>query len=174
MIFKIMQKKKYQIGLVIGRFQPLHKGHAFLIKKALTFAECLIIGIGSTNVKNSDNPLSFFQRKQLVQLYVRSEGLKDKVKKIISLPDVPNDNEWLKDTLKKTGKIDVVIGNNDWVNGIFEEAGVPIVEIPYYKRYLMEGVKIRKLMKDGKSWENRVPSSTLKVLKNFLQSTQTS
>jgi len=63
-----------------------------------------------------------------------------------------------------SGKIDVVIGNNEWTNGIFERAGYPVLRLGFYKRYLYEGVRIRRLIKIGKRWENRVPDYIVTLL----------
>lgn len=38
-----MLKKPYQIGLVVGKFSPLHKGHEYLIETANSYCEKLII-----------------------------------------------------------------------------------------------------------------------------------
>ena len=46
-------------ALIVGRFQPFHKGHLFLIKKALEKANKIIIGIGSANIIDENNPIDF-------------------------------------------------------------------------------------------------------------------
>lgn len=160
----IISIKKYKIGLVIGRFQPFHYGHAYLLHKALGVADKIIVGIGSSNVTNSDNPWSYQKRRKMLELFIQKEVLQSRIIKIVPLPDHPDDNVWLKETLKKCGSIGVVIGNNDWVEGIFKGANLPVVRINHYKRILFEGYKIRKLMMQGKKWENRVP----KILRPLL------
>lgn len=156
---------KYKIGLVIGRFQPFHYGHAYLLHKALAIADKIIIGIGSSNIKNSDNPWNYQKRRKMLELFIQKEKLESKINSIISLPDDPDDNVWLKETLKKTGSIDVVIGNNDWVEGIFKAARIPVAKVNHYKRFLFEGYKIRRLMQSGKKWENRVPAYIIPLIK---------
>lgn len=157
--------KKYKIGLVIGRFQPFHKGHQYLIDRALEIAEKIVIGIGSSNVKNSNNPWSYQERKKMLELFIKKEGIANKVISIVFLPDYPNDDVWLAKTLKKTGRVDIVIGNNDWVKGIFENVKIPVITINHYKRRTLEGYKIRKLMRRQKKWEERVPSYLVDEIK---------
>lgn len=149
--------KKYKTGIVIGRFQPFHNGHKYLIKKALEFCEEIIIGIGSSNVSDDTNPYSFVKRKSFVKEFVKNENIGSQVKKIIAIPDHPNDDVWLSNVLKKSGEFDVSVGDNEWVNGIFEKAGIPVVRVGYYRRNMLEGTKIRKLMKSEEKWEDRVP-----------------
>lgn len=149
--------QKYSIGLVIGRFQPFHKGHKYLIKKALHVSKNIKIAIGSSNVNDLDNPYDFETRKAMLELFLEKEGLRDKVISIFPSPDIPDDGKWLEDILKRAGTFDVVIGNNDWVNGIFEDAKYKVLVISHYKRNILEGKKIRQLMREGKTWEKRVP-----------------
>ena len=156
--------KKYGVGIVIGRFQPFHKGHAHLIDRALRLCNKLIIGIGSSNTIDKDNPFSYEKRLEMVTRFIENEKLQHRIEKIVPIPDVPNDDEWLKLTIKNAGKFDVALGNNDWVNGIFKERGIGIIEFPFYKRHLLEGTKIRDLMQAGKPWRDRVPSIISKII----------
>lgn len=153
----MMSEKKFKVGLVIGRFQPFHKGHLYLLQGALKVADKIVIGIGSSNVSNSDNPWSFEERKEVIEEVLKKEKLQDVVIKIIDIPDVPDDSEWLEIANKNVGRFNVIIGNNEWVNGIYEKVGIPVVRVDLFKRYLHEGTKIRKLMKEKKSWQSRVP-----------------
>ena len=156
---------RYNTGLLIGRFQPFHFGHLYLIKKALEEVEKLIIGIGSANIKNRDNPLSFEQRKKLLDAVFKKENLVKKISKIAPINDYSDDNIWLEKTLDVIGAIDVIIGNNEWVNSIFEAKNYPILRIGLYKRYLYESQKIRELIRAGHKWSNRIPSYLVKAIK---------
>lgn len=102
----------------------------------------------------------------MVQKFIKEEGLQNKIEKIVPIPDVPDDEEWLKITLENSGKFDVSFGNNDWVNEIFKSKGIAVIEVPFYQRYLLEGTKIRELMREGKEWRDRVPVSLLDLINN--------
>jgi nicotinamide-nucleotide adenylyltransferase len=148
---------KYKKALIVGRFQPFHLGHKYLIDKALEFADTVIIAVGSSNIKDDKNPYSFKTRKSFVQEFIIHEKLNSKVLDIISIEDVPDDDEWFGIIEKKVKDIDVVVGDNDWVNGIFEKRKIPVVNIGYLKRNILTGTEIRKNIKEKKSWEERVP-----------------
>lgn len=153
------------IGLVIGRFQPFHNGHKYLIQKALEEVDKVIINIGSANAVDENNPYNFEQRKKMVEEFIKKEGLAGKVLKIVPTNDIPDDDEWVRQTIAACGKVDVIISNNDsGVNIFFERAGYKVLRIPYYKRHLYEGWRIRKLMKEGKQWKSRVPSYIIPFL----------
>lgn len=160
-----MEKRRYEIGLLIGRFQPFHNGHLYLIKESLKKVDLLIIGIGSSNLNDEGNPFDFGTRKKMVETVFEKEGLSDRLLKIVPIPDVPDDDEWLQITLKAVGKSDIVIGNNEWTNGIFEKAGIPVLRIAYHKRHLYEGSKIRQLLQSRERWEDRVPYYLVRYLK---------
>ncbi|MEK7186517.1 MAG: adenylyltransferase/cytidyltransferase family protein [Patescibacteria group bacterium] len=148
---------KVKIGLVIGRFQPFHKGHLYLIKKALKEADKIIVAIGSSNISDENNPLSYKTRIKMLKKVIVREKLVNKVIKIIPSPDDPSDDIWLAKLLKNAGKFDIALGNNDWTNGILGKAGYKVLEIPYLKRSSYQGTVIRKLIKSNNKWENLVP-----------------
>lgn len=157
--------KKFKTGLVIGRFQPFHLGHKYLIERSLEICGNIIIGIGSSNISDAKNPYSYIERKKFIQEFIKEEGIEKHVIKIVSIPDHPDDTIWLSRLIDKTGKIDASIGDNAWVNGIFERANVPVVKIGLFKRRTLEGTKIRKLMQEDGKWEDRVPISIQMLLK---------
>lgn len=148
---------RYKTALLIGRFQPFHFGHLYLIKKALTVSDNLIIGIGSSNRTDVKNPLPWQMRRKMIEKVIKKEKLNGKITKIIPLKDFFHDEKWLNNVVKKTGGFDLVVGNNDWVNRIMRDGGKKVMRVPYYKRYLYEGEKIRRLMNENKEWRSRVP-----------------
>ncbi|MEK6952504.1 MAG: adenylyltransferase/cytidyltransferase family protein [Nanoarchaeota archaeon] len=143
---------RHKTGLIIGRFQPFHKGHLYLVKKALEYVDEIIIGVGSVNIKNNDNPFNFKERKNLIEVSLEKYKIINKIKKIVPIDDYPdNDDIWLDELKKKTGSFNVVFGNNEWVNGILEDRGVKVVRFKLYKRNIYEGKKIREEMKKAKN-----------------------
>ena len=85
----------YKIGLYCGRFQPIHLGHIFIIKEALSRVDILIIAIGSSLEEFTErNPFSFQQRKLLIE-----ESMRDIPGKfiIVGVPDrdnIKDDSSW--------------------------------------------------------------------------------
>ncbi len=141
---------KYHTALVIGRFQPFHPGHIYLIENALSVADKVIIGIGSSNLRDRDNPFSFEERLTMLKTWIEQERVGERIIKIVPIPDVPDDNEWIEMAMQATGMVDVVLGNNNWVNDLYRVKRVPVIETDMYKRHLYEGKKIRaKMRKNG-------------------------
>ena len=155
---------KYKIALIVGRFQPFHNGHLFLIKKALEKAERIIIGIGSANMGDENNPVDFETRKKIIKAVACKEKIEKEIIKIVPLDDFFDDKKWLNNLKKQVGNFDIALGNNDWTNNILEKAGYKVFKVDYYKRSLYEGWRIRKLIKEGKKWQDRVPEYIVKWL----------
>ncbi len=148
---------EYRTALLVGRFQPFHLGHLYLVKKALSLAGRLVIGVGSTNIRDDDNPLDWTARRSMLEMVLEKEGLRDRVDRIVPLADYFNDQKWLDNVLARAGTFDAVIGNNPWTNRILGKAGFKVIEVPFFKRYRYEGREIRKLFRAGKTWQDRVP-----------------
>lgn len=135
---------KLDHALVIGRYQPLHYGHIYLLKQGLNVAKQITIGIGSANVRDTDNPFSPEEREYMLRKALKREGMTNRVKRIIYLDDFPEDDLWLAESLKKLdSKIEGVVGNNGWVNEIFIGGGIPAYKVPQLHRSTYEGRKIR-------------------------------
>jgi len=164
-----MSAVKSKIGLVVGRFQPFHLGHLYLLNQALKYADRVVIAIGSSNIIDLDNPIAFSDRKKMLQKVIDKEGLTSKVLKIVPSPDHPDDKKWLSLLIKQTGKFDIAIGNNDWVNGILKNAGFKIIEIPYLIRDKYQGKFVREQFAQGKKWKSSIPSYLHSEVKNKLR-----
>ena len=60
-----LKKSKDQIALLIGRFQPLHHGHIYILKNILKKYHNIKIGIGSSQASNTiSNPFSGEERRK--------------------------------------------------------------------------------------------------------------
>ncbi|MFI5265494.1 MAG: adenylyltransferase/cytidyltransferase family protein [Candidatus Levyibacteriota bacterium] len=150
-------KKKYKTGLVIGRFQPFHLGHKYVIEEALRLCDKIYIGIGSAQIFDEKNPYSTEKRKKFLEIFLSKEKMQDRVLDILAIEDFPDDDVWFERLNPRIPGTQVLIGDNEWVNGIFERHGIPAVRIGYFKRDILEGTKIRTNMKEKKQWKSRVP-----------------
>lgn len=60
--------KKYDFGIVIGRFQPFHLAHQKLIKTALSLAEKVIVILGSArSASDVKNPFTPAMREEIIR-----------------------------------------------------------------------------------------------------------
>ena len=83
-----MKNKKLKTALIIGRWQPWHKGHRELFKAALDRAERVAIGVRSTYATDGKNPFTFEEICKFIDEDL-SQDYKDKYD-IIDLPNITN------------------------------------------------------------------------------------
>ena len=83
--------------VVLGRFQPLHKGHANMIIAAESWRSSnskdqpLIIAIGSSNQPQSiRNPWTYQERILMLEIWLNSVGIEAALVPIPDLEDPPN------------------------------------------------------------------------------------
>lgn len=80
-------------GIFIGRFQPFHQGHLFIIEQALGQCEQLLLMVGSANrARSAKNPFTAEERIKLIQKNL-SAWDPEKAKKVtcIATDDYPYD-----------------------------------------------------------------------------------
>ena len=83
-----MKNKKLKTALIIGRWQPWHKGHRELFKAALDRAEKVAIGVRATYATDGKNPFTFEEVCKFIDEDL-SQDYKDKYE-IIDLPNITN------------------------------------------------------------------------------------
>ncbi|MEI6690380.1 MAG: adenylyltransferase/cytidyltransferase family protein [bacterium] len=161
---------KYPVALFIGRFQPFHNGHAWEVEEALKKAEKVIIGIGSSNVNDENNPYDVVLRDRMIHKVIDEYGWKERVVGVIPIPDT-TDPQWVRNVVRgveglgyRKGET-LVLGNNDWVNDLLAAELFPVHETGLYNRQELEGVKIRRMIRVGDSaWQERVPKGVAEIL----------
>lgn len=79
--------KKY--ALFIGRWQPLHFGHTYIIDRTLEEGKDVLIAIRDTEV-SPDNPYSAYERRWMIESYY-NEKYPGRVETII-IPDIESIN----------------------------------------------------------------------------------
>jgi len=152
-------------GLFVGRFQPFHLGHLKAIKWILERCENVTIVIGSSQESfTKRNPFTFEERKEMIKRSLEKESVKEERYEIIGVPDVFNCERWVKSILNKA-KFDVVFTRSLWVKQCFDLFEIPVKEHPMFGRYSAR--KIRRMMEEDKDWEELVPRTVSKSVKEI-------
>lgn len=86
-----MAKIKIKIGLVVGRFQPLHPGHLMLIQTALAENDRIKIAIGSAQYAD---PLPASERRLRLHRALDELQVAPERYEIYDLPDIHNLSRW--------------------------------------------------------------------------------
>jgi bifunctional NMN adenylyltransferase/nudix hydrolase len=85
-----------KIGVFIGRFQPMHIGHAHVISEALSKVDRLIVLVGSANkARDPKNPFTYEERRSLISNAFAYEHALGRLE-VLPLDDYPySDADWL-------------------------------------------------------------------------------
>jgi nicotinamide-nucleotide adenylyltransferase len=121
-------------GLLIGRYQPFHKGHLEVIKNILKEVDDLIIGIGSAQISHTlENPFTAGERMTMISNALRDEGV-NRCIYIIPIPDLWNNALWVNHVKSLTPGFQVVYTGNSLAKRLFKENGMEVREQPLFNR----------------------------------------
>lgn len=95
---KIMKKK---LGLVVGRFQPLHAGHKHLLAMAINGSDLAVVCMGSPR---RTDPLALRERRKRVLEFLKRPEFRHKKIRVMYVKDNHSDEKWVRDLVRK-GKI---------------------------------------------------------------------
>ena len=150
-------------GLLIGRFQPFHKGHLEAVKIGLSKVDNLWIGIGSSNKSNEKrNPFTADERKEMIESSLDPQTLKHV--KIFFVPDTGDHEKWTYHVDSIVPPYDVVFSNDEFTLTLYKKRGKNVFEVPLLKRDTISGTNIREMIVTGKDWQDLVPEGTKQVL----------
>lgn len=171
--------KKYDFGIVVGRFQPLHTAHQDLIKHSLSLAEKVIIILGSArSAPDVKNPFTPAVREEII----RACFPKDEKRLIFrAVRDYPyNDHVWTAEVQNIVGEIS---DENEHAKiamvGFFKDRSSYYLNLfPQWKfeefycadkqNLKINATEIReKYFTDDEDWRKLVPATVEKYLEIF-------
>lgn len=155
-------------ALLIGRYQPFHRGHLEVVKKILEECDVLVIGIGSAQYSHSkENPFTGGERLSMIAEALAEEKIPLHRYLIIPIPDINNNAVWVSHVKTYCPPFDVVYTRNPLSKRLFEEAGIKVKEQPLFDRHKYSGTSIREKMIAGQDWEGLVPKGVARVVKKI-------
>jgi nicotinamide-nucleotide adenylyltransferase len=150
-------------GVLIGRFQPFHKGHLKIIKKILGEVDELIIVIGSSQYKDTrENPLSAEEREEMINRALKEKQITSF--QVHKVPDIGDDNLYPGHVMSRVPHFDVLFSGNELVQRLFKSAGKKVRNIKHIRRTAYEGREVRKRILGGRRWRHLVPTSVREYL----------
>ena len=88
-----MSNKKYEVLVLIGRFQPFHQAHLEIIKRATALTDKLVVIVGSSfQPRTYKNPFTFEERRSLIK--VATGGLSIDIAVEANTDTIYNDQSW--------------------------------------------------------------------------------
>ena len=135
--------------VVLGRFQPFHKGHAAMIIAAENFRKennpelKLIIAVGSSNRSQTlKNPWSDSERIEMILFWLDNEVNFEA--SIVSIPDIEDPPNWVSHAERYHGKKGVFFSSDSSTSELYEISEWPVVSTSLIKRRRFEGWRVRE------------------------------
>ncbi len=153
-------KKSFELGLVLGRFQTFHKGHEFIIDKAVEICDSVCVLVGSSQESGTlKNPFSYETRERILKT-IYGEKIK-----VFPLPDigVGNNSAWgeyvLKNVKERFNRFpDLLVSGKEqrrvsWFDGLTE---TEIAELYVPKILDVSATKMREyfINDEREKWES--------------------
>lgn len=94
-----------RIAVYIGRFQPFHRGHEYVLNHCLANYDATIVLIGSAfKARDIDNPFTYNERRRIIYCWL---PVKHRTAvSILALPDHPyNDAGWIQEVQEAVTKV---------------------------------------------------------------------
>ena len=171
--------KKYDYGIVIGRFQPFHLAHQSLIRHAIKLCEKVIVILGSArSASDVKNPFTPAMREEIIRACFPKENLEFR-----AVRDYPyNDHVW---TTEIQNNVNEIVENDGDENAKIAVVGFFKDRSSYYlnmfpqwnfeeffsseKKFLnINASDIRKkYFEDDNQWQNDVPETVANYLNAF-------
>lgn len=168
-------------GCVHGRFQPFHNGHLEYMLRAKERCERLIIGITApdpTAVRKEaenprrhepvSNPFTYFERLLMIRDALFDEGLKPHS---FALVPFPIHELGLVGHYVPEGAVHFVRAYSRWEEEKvrrLRSGGFRVEVFDRGEEKKISGAEVRRLIREGLSWEHLVPLDTAKIVHRVL------
>ena len=152
-------------GILIGRMQPIHKGHMQVIKKVLEEVDEIIIGIGSAQLSHElKNPFTAGERVVMVTQALAEEKIDPSRYYVIPMEDINYNSIWPAHVKMMTPPFSIVYSGNSLVKELFSEEGYEVKNPPLYDRLNLSGSEVRRRILADENWQELVSESTVEVM----------
>ena len=155
-------------GLLIGRFQPFHRGHLEVVRKvrADRSAAPLLVGVGTADESYTrENPFTAGERTEMIQRSL-AEAKVEQVQ-LVPIADIGRHALWVNYLESLLPPFDRVYTNNPLTRLLFERSGYLVENPPLFDRTRYEGVRIREQLAEGGNWKEAVPPAVAAYLEEI-------
>lgn len=152
-------------GLLVGRFQPFHRGHLEVARRVRSERPDapLLLGIGSAEQSYTwENPFTAGERFEMIERAVDEAHL-GRIE-IVPIPDIQRHALWVRYLEGLLPPFDRVYANNPLTTALFERAGYAVEHPALVERDRYEGAKIRGQLADDRGWREAVPPAVARYL----------
>lgn len=135
--------------VVLGRFQPFHRGHALMLREAEKYRKVnypslkLIIAVGSSNRPETlKNPWSASERIAMISSWLDNEAKFDAI--VVAIPDIEDPPNWVSHAEKYHGKSGIFFSSDSSSCDLYNNSGWSIISMSLLQRDDYEGWRVRE------------------------------
>lgn len=153
-----------RLGMV-ARWKPVHLGHAAVLESLMERAEHVLIGIGSSNRYDLQNPFTAAESAEMIRRVLGSRGRYT----LVEVPDLGHGPRWRAMVADLFGPLDLFVTANAYVRDLMREVYRvvhPVRLISPARRIALDGTAVRKAMARGEEWRDMVPSAVARYLES--------
>ncbi len=156
-----------KIGILVGRFQPLHKGHIEAIEFAENNSDKLYIIVGSAEKSNQKrNPFTFEERKKMIELAIIDRKLHESIT-IVPINDANNHTEWILSIKNAIGAYNIIFTNDEVTEKLFNKDETKVINVPLLDRNALSATEVRRRLELDEKWETLVIPTVANYLKEI-------
>jgi nicotinamide-nucleotide adenylyltransferase len=151
-------------GVVIGRFQPFHNGHLFLIRQILRECNEVLIVVGSAQQNYTfANPFTAGERILMIRKSLIEGGVD--VSKIIIIPliDIEDNAMWFPMLVSMLPPFDIIYSGNQLVVSL-ASSYLEVRSPKFVRKKHYNGSYIRHRILSGQKWSNLVSKSVFDII----------
>ncbi len=155
-------------ALIIGRFQPFHKGHLELVKQILKECDEIVIAIASAQFNYLEkDPFTAGERIMMIHEALREARIDLARCFIVPVVNDENNARWAGHLKSFLPHFDVVYTGNAYVAMLMRDAGIKVRDVKFHDRAKYNSTWIRQLMLKRRRWEDLVPGSVARIIKKL-------
>src|SRR5215831_8655479 len=154
-------------GLMIGRFQPFHKGHLSLARQILQECDELIIAIGSAQLNYSyKDPFTAGERIMMIHMALEEANIDMNRCYLVPVVNDENNARWFGHLRSMVPYFDILYSGNEFVTTLVS-GKTNIVKPRFSRKKEYNGTNIRKLMSRSLTWKKLVPDSVSRFIEEI-------
>ena len=127
-------------AVVLGRFQPFHRGHASLIRAAIQAHPAVRIAIGSAQTDpGPDDPWTWSEREAMIRAWLDDEGLDAE---IVAIPDLHDPPRYVEHAEAWHGEAGTLVTSDDATAELYRTSGWSVDLVDLVERERLQGWRI--------------------------------
>jgi nicotinamide-nucleotide adenylyltransferase len=152
--------------VVIGRFQPPHRGHLHVLQRAAARCDQLIVVVGSAQESFTlQNPFTAGERIEMLDVALRARGLTNHL--LVPLADLNRPAEWVAYLESFVPEFEEVVTNNPLTEMLFRRVGYKVRAETMFEPTVCSGTRVRERLVKGQSVADALDPAVLKVMRRI-------